>query len=120
MPAVTEFNPLTAYPTVTIASGSAASGEIDLHGGVLYGFFLPAEFDGTSLTFTTAPTPGGTHLAVKDSSGSALSFTVAASGFYGLSGDQVAKLKGCRFLKLVSGTNQSTTDTIVTLAVRPS
>lgn len=120
MPAVTDFNPVTAFPTVTIPSGAASSNAIDLHGGVLYGFYLPAEFDGTALTFTTAPTADGTFVAVKDSAGSAISFTVAASGFYGLSADQVAKLKGCRFLKLVSGTNQSTTDTIVTLAVRPS
>lgn len=120
MAAVTDFNPVTAFPPVTIASGSAASAEIDLHGGVLYGFFLPAEFDGTALTFTTAPTAGGTHVAVKDSGGSAISFTVAASGYYGLNANQVNALKGCRFLKLVSGTNQSTTDTVITLAVRPS
>ncbi len=120
MSGVGDFNPVTAYPTATIASGAASTGEIDHHGGVPYGFFLPAEFDGTALTFTTAPASGGTFVAVKDSSGSAISFTVAASGYYGLSADQVAKLKGCRFLKLVSGTNQSTTDTIVTLAVRPA
>jgi hypothetical protein len=117
---VSNFNPVTAFPTATIVSGQAASAEIDLHGGVLYGIYLPAEFDGTALTFTTAPAAGGGHVAVKDSSGSAISFTVAASGFYGLSADQVAKLKGCRFLKLVSGTNQSATDTVITLAIRPS
>lgn len=120
MTAVTEFNPVTAFPTVTIASGAAASGAIDLHGGVLHGFSLPAEFDGTALTFTTSTTIDGTFVAVKDSSGSAISFTVAASGYYGLSDDQKAKLKGCRFLKLVSGTNQSTPDTVITLSVRPS
>lgn len=120
MPAVTEFNPVTAFPTVTIASGAASSGAIDLHGGVLYGFFLPAEFDGTALTFTAASALDGTFVAVKDSGGSAISFTVAASGYYGLKADQRAVLKGCRFLKLVSGTNQTTTDTVITLAVRPS
>lgn len=120
MSSVTDFSPVTAYPTATIASGAASTGAIDLHGGVLYGFYLPAEFDGTALTFATAPTIDGTYLAVKDSGGSAISFTVAASGYYGLKADQVNVLKGCRFLKLVSGTNQSTTDTVVTLAVRPS
>ena len=120
MPAVGSFNPVTAFPTATIASGAASTGVIDLHGGVLYGFFLPAEFDGTALTFTAAPAADGTFVPVKDSGGSAISFTGAASGYYGLSADHVAKLKGCRFLKLVSGTNQSTTDTIVTLAVRPT
>lgn len=118
MPAVENFGTATAYPTVTIASGAAASGALDLHGGVLYGFYLPAEFDGTALTFTTAPAADATFVPVKDSGGSAVSFTVAASGYYGLKADQVNVLKGCRFLKLVSGTNQSTSDTVITLAVR--
>src|SRR4051794_6316465 len=117
---VSSFTPVTAFPTVTMASGGATSAAIDLHGGVLCGFFLPAEFDGTALTFTAASDPAGTFVAVKDSGGTAITFTVAASGYYGLKADQINVLKGCRFLKLVSGTSQSTTDTIITLAVRPS
>jgi len=119
VPAVESFNPVTSFLTATIASGTPSTGPIDLHGGVLYGIYLPAEFDGTALSFTSAPASDGTFVPVKDSGGSAISFSVTASGYYGLKADQVAVLKGCRFLKLVSGTNQSTTDTIVTLAVRP-
>lgn len=102
--------------TATIASGQTESAAIDLHGTELMGMFIPSTFDGTTLTLQAAPALDGTYVAVQDGFGSDVSFTVAASKYIAIS--NLTATAGLRFIKLVAGTSQSTTDTVITLSVR--
>jgi len=101
--------------TTTIANGQTASSEVDLEGFVLVGFETPAALTGTAMTFTVASAAAGTHKALKTSGGSALSFTVAASGYYSV--DPV-NFWGVRILKLVSGSAEGAERTL-TLHLMP-
>jgi hypothetical protein len=102
------------HPTVTIASGGPTSGALDCGGRTLCGVYLPAEFDGTALTFSVSTALAGTYYPLCDG-GAAYSITVAASQYVRLDPSIFA---GVRFIKFISGTNQATTDTILTAAVR--
>lgn len=75
---------------------------------------LPAEFDGTALTFTVSPTYGGTYVALEDSSGAAVTLTVEAGKAYALP----EALFGAPYCKLVSGTSQTTSDTVIPVTLR--
>jgi hypothetical protein len=105
--------------TATVAVGGTTSGEVDLGDEALVGIFTPSTMEGTTITLTAAPAPGGTFVAVQDGDGSSSSFTVttAASRYVPL--DSLAILAGLRFIKLVCGSTQTTTDTVFTLATRP-
>ncbi len=117
MPISTQYQPVLSNDlTAIIASGQTTSGEIDLNGNTLCGLFLPSTFDGSAITFEAAHTSGGTYVAVQDGAGNAVSKTVSASKYITLN---PADFAGIRFLRLVAGTAQSATDTVITLAVRP-
>src|SRR4051812_42998184 len=116
----------TQYPnrccydlTATIASGATLSGAVDLSGCTLVGLFIPATFDGTTLTITACDTKGGTYVSVQQdhTSASAYTITTAASRYVPL--DNLDIPAGLQFIKLVAGSSQTTTDTVITLAVRP-
>lgn len=66
----------------TIPSGGTTTPAIDVRGHAMGGFATPAALTGTSFTFTTAFTEGGTYRTLKDASGTAIPVTVAASGSY--------------------------------------
>jgi len=123
MPSVFDFQPVVAFPTVTvtIASSTTVSNAIDLHGTTPCGIFLPATFDGTTVKFQAAVAFDGTYVAVEDGAGTPAEITLTASAhskYVAISGAIQQQLRGIRFLKLVTGV-QSTTDTVITLAVRP-
>lgn len=110
------FQPVAmADKTAVIASGQTTSGAIDLVGTALVGLFMPSAFTGTAVTFTAAATLTGTYLAVTDSTGAAVSATVAASKYVALSPTTFA---GLRYVKLVSGSSEGA-DRTITLATRP-
>lgn len=99
--------------TATIATSGTTSGAVDLGNRKLVSIFLPSTFDGTTITFTASTTLGGTYVAVLNPlSGAAVSYTVAASRVININ---PADFAGLRFIKIVAGTTQSTTDTILTL-----
>lgn len=102
--------------TVTITSGGATSGAIYLGDVTLLGIRLPTTFDGTSLTFTCSDTLAGTYDPLLSDDGTAYTVTTAASKY---SAVDYSKFLGVLFLKVVAGTNQATTDTIVTLYLAP-
>lgn len=95
--------------TATIASGAAASDAVDARGYSGGGYRLPSTFDGTALTFQVSEAEAGTYATLYDQYGSALSVVVAASRAYPLP----QELFGWPFFKLVSGTNQSTSNTLI-------
>jgi hypothetical protein len=93
-------------PTVlstTILSGQTTSAALHLRDYVLVGLIMPAAFTGTTITFTASDTLGGTYVTIYDSSGAAISATVAASRAIGLTGAEVDAVAPWQFVKLVSG-----------------
>lgn len=85
-------------------SGTTPAGPIDLSGHLLAGFYLPAGFDSTALTFQVADEEGGTYLDVYDSSGTEISVTCAAERHILIEPQTFA---GARWLKVVPDTSQS-------------
>lgn len=117
MPVASQYSPNDTYNlTATIASGQTESGEIDLGGADLCGLFIPSNFDGTTLTIKAASAPGGTFVAVQ-AAGADYTLTTTASKYCPI--ENLAVVAGLRFIKLVAGTSQSTTDTVITIAARP-
>lgn len=102
--------------TATIAVGGNRSEAIDLKGMNLAGFLLPSNFDGTTLKLEMSDALDGTYIPVH-ASGVEVSYTVAASKYIAV--DNLAVTAGLRYIKLVTGSNQTTTDTVIKLALRP-
>ena len=112
------YQPCTNYDlSATITSGQTVSAAVDLEGTGLAGLILPSTFDGTAISFKMSATLTGTYVDVQDGAGSTFTLTGAASKYVPIS--NLAYLAGVRFIKLVSGTAQATTDTIITLVTRP-
>ena len=102
---------------VTIASGAATSGAVDLSDLALCGVILPATFDGTTLGFTVATTADGTYYTLRNAStGTDVAFTATASKYMAL---DPALFAGVRYVKAVASGNQSTTDTVLVFCCRP-
>ena len=97
-----------------MAVSGPTSGVITVDGYSYGGFILPATFDGTAMTFTVCDTYGGTYVALEDSSGNAISLTVEASKAYAFP----PELFAFPYAKMVSGTNQSTTDTVIAVSLK--
>ena len=100
--------------TVTIANGATESSAGALGGTALLGMVLPAEFDGTSMTFKVS-TDGVTYQTFKNLAGVTATAIVAESNSYGIVANDFA---AWRFIKLVAGTAQ-TGNTIITLQTLP-
>ena len=109
-----KLNRRNATASVTIASGATESDELVLDGYAMGMVHLPSTFDGTSLTFMVSPTFGGTYVALEDSSGASISLTVEASKAYALP----EALFGAPYCKLVAGSSQTTTDTVIPVTLR--
>lgn len=111
--------PVVKNCTVVIASSTTVSTEVDLTNCQLAGVHVPATFDGTTFTITVSPVAGGTSNTLKDATGTAVTYTTAASSYLGLTDAQISQLSGARYIKIVTGTAQTTTDTILQLACTP-
>lgn len=104
-----------AYPTKTWNVAGTDSEIIKLDGNQLIGFITGATLISTTMTFKMAPTLAVTSpafVAVKDSGGSAISFTVTTSSYYGFSQDQIAKFDGVEIFKFVGGSSEAAGTTI--------
>src|SRR4051794_12498084 len=106
-----------AYPDVNWRAAGTTSEAVALQGQTLVGFFTPSTFASTAVTFTGCDTIDGTYKPIKDSSGSAISFTVGTNGYYGLKYDQIAAFLGLQFIKMVGGTSEAA-GTKTKLAIR--
>lgn len=100
--------------TVTIASGATESGALTLDGYAMGMVFLPSTFDGTSVTFICCATKGGTYVPLEDASSNAVTITTAASQCFALPD----ALFGAPYCKLVAGSTQTTTDTMIVVTLR--
>lgn len=74
----------TRVVNMTVASGATVSSIFQGSGFVEFGITVPAEFDGTSVTFETATSiaTAGTFQALYSAANTAVSMTVAASRNY--------------------------------------
>ena len=109
-----KLNRANSTGSVTIAVGATTSNEIVLDGYAMGMVHLPAEWEGTTLTFMVSPTKSGTYVALEDSAGNAVSLTVEASKAYALP----EALFGAPYAKLVAGSTQTTTDTVIPVTLR--
>ena len=117
-PTATMRDPVVAYDLLaTVPVDTATSNAVDLRGNTLVGVFLPSTFDGTVFTLTGSDTLAGTYVAIQDGAGAAVTVTSAASKYASFPNPLL--LTGVRFVKIVTTTTQTTTSTIITLAVRP-
>lgn len=97
--------------STTIANAGTESAVINCGGLTLCGIFIPGTFDGTSLTFLVSPTVDGTYVPLKSTtSGTALTYTIAVSGYYALN---PADFQGVNFIKLKTGSTQSGARTVI-------
>lgn len=113
-----QFQSVVSYDlTATIAAGQDESHVIDLSGCVLAGLFLPANFNGTTVTLLASTAPDGTFVPVQDGEGADFTITGDESRYAPV--NDYAIVAGLRYIKLKAGTSQSGSDTVITLATRP-
>lgn len=98
---------------------AAAADYITTDGYVSGEFHLPATFDGTAITFESAPVENGeagTFVALYDTKNNAISQTVttATARAYVIN----PKLLAGQALKILSDTNQADTDTIIKVVLK--
>jgi hypothetical protein len=99
-------------PTIKWQVAGTTTPEYPINGNQVVGFITGGTLVSTAMTFSMSSTQGGTYVPVKDSSGAAVSFTVAPSGYYGFSADQIAKFDGIDFIKFVGGSSEAVGTTI--------
>jgi len=102
-----------SFRTATIAINEQTSDAVPLRGRMVVGFRMPAAFTGTTITFTGSEEFAGTYAAIYDSDGNAISATVAASRFIGLSGSEADAVAAAPFIKLVSGSAEAAARSII-------
>ena len=103
---------------VTIAVGQTVSSAVDLYGTALVGFITDANLTGTALTFQGSDSLAGTYKAIALlSTGVNIAGVVTTNKYYTLG--TTIDLSAVRFLKIVSGSAQSTNPTVITLITKP-
>jgi hypothetical protein len=108
--------PVKESTTVTIAATGTVSTALSLGDKDFVGILLPSTFDGTTITFSVCETVNGTYQPLQLSTASvALSITTAASSAITL--DPII-FKPWSFVKITSGSTQTTTDTVITCKLR--
>ena len=96
---------------VAFANNATVSDAVDLGNRKLLSLQFPADFDGTSITFQVSH--DGTNYGVLDAgTGSALTYTIAASGTIRSLSLPTTQFSGWRYFKVVSGTSQSPATTV--------
>lgn len=107
-----------AYADAAWHAAGTKSQPVSVPGAQVVGFVTPSDLTSTAITFEMAPdinTP--VWVPVKDSSGSAISFTVTTGGYYGFNENQVAAFRGVQHLKVVGGSSEAA-GRVVKLATR--
>lgn len=108
------INTGTTFTRATVPTGTKVTPKVDLQGGFLGGVITPASLTSTTLTFTVGATEDDTFVPLTDTSGAAISYTVASSKAIGFPKDVFASW---RFVVLNFGTDE-VGDKIITLMIR--
>lgn len=96
--------------TVPVGTNTPSAG-VDLIGLRNWGILIPSNFDGSTISFFTSDTLGGTYVAVRDITNTIVSLPVTLSSYTDIPGELMA----IRFLKIVTGINQAGTDTVFSI-----
>lgn len=102
---------------IDISEDDDLSNAIDIEGKVLVGLVIPSNFDGTTVKFQVSH-DNVTYQALYDDGGTEISITVAASRGVGITAAKAEALAPWRYIKLVTGTAQTTTDTEIFLVTK--
>ena len=98
--------------TAAVAASGTTSGAFPVDGYSFGGVQCPASLTSTAMTFTVCDTLAGTYVALVDSSGNAISQTVAASKAFALP----SALFSFKYAKLVCGSAEGAArDFVVTV-----
>lgn len=89
--------------TATIAISGTVSDAVLLYGATALAFQTPAALTGTSFTFQGSIDKGTTFKTIKDTTGAAISFTVAVDGSYPMDANVFAAYDQ---IKIVSGSTE--------------
>jgi hypothetical protein len=114
MALVTQLYRATSTQTATVAVGATTSARIVLDGFAIGMVHLPANFDGTTVTFTVCATEDGTYLPYEGSDGNAVSITTNASSAFALP----EGIFGAPYMKFVCGSAQADTITTITVTLK--
>ena len=111
---------LTEGLSATIASGASLSGAIAISYLLPVTIVVPAEFDGTAITFQGS-VDGVNYFNLYDEAGTEINFPASASRIIKIT--NLAYFFGLEYLKIRAGTaasatNQTTTATVLTVFVR--
>lgn len=102
-----------------ILSGTSLSGAINLKTGRMFGIVMPAGWDAAVMTFQVSYDAGTTYNNLYDSTGTEVSYTVAAARFVLMTNS--FDWLGTQYLKIRSGTSgtpvNQTADRTIGLAV---
>ena len=103
------------YPKAYWQVSGTTSNFVHTAGQQVIGFITPSTFASTAVTFTMSASLNDNppvFVPVKDSTGSAISFTVTTSSYYGFSADQIAKFQGVEVFKVVGGSSEAQGTTV--------
>ena len=110
---------ITGAPTVTIASGQSLSSSVQLNGGFVEGFYMPAGWDAAVVSFLVSETDAN-YVPLIDALGVEMQIAVAAGRAIQL---PLGSLHGWNWLQLRSGTSgaavNQTANRTLTLITRP-
>lgn len=103
--------------TITIASGTALSGEIDLGSYQLAAIYMPSSWDAANISFQATTTSGGTYQDLYNDGGNEVVIVAAAGRTISVNAAAMS-VAPLRFIKVRSGTtgtpvNQTSNRTIV-------
>ena len=90
-----------------IAIGGTTSSAVDLEDCEILGLVLPTLVS-CNLTFKVCATSGGTFVDLKAKGGGALTIT-ATTGAFAVTSDDLAGLKGYRYVKILASQTQTVT-----------
>lgn len=109
-----DFQDLVVTQTVTIANGGATSTAADLRGTTATVFYVPAEFEGTQITFQVSYDNSTFSQLIDADGGAAIVASVAAGKATPL---DPGVLCGAQYLKVVSN-NAVAADRTITISAR--
>lgn len=93
---------------VTVALGSATSGEVDLQGSILTGIYTPSALTNSTISILAATTSGGTYARINNEWSQPVSIAVATNNSRAIGLDTWAlSVAPWRFVKIQTGTPTS-------------
>lgn len=107
----------TIATTVTVGSGTTASGALSMDGYLIGGIEFPSTWDGGNVTIQVGFTADGTFYDAYDSNGNIVTLTVGTSRYIGITGSFLQAVASAPFIKLKSASAVGA-DRVLNIAVK--